>query len=213
MLKILVVLAFICGVYQIYTKDLFGKAAGPVAKDGKPAVVLAVGGNCGEVCNSVRKLLDGRGVQYEEVTVADANGAPVENDYGIQVYPTTLIGKQTIKGNDLAQIDAVLLDTFGEAILTSAERSAMAGHFDAQGNPKVVLYGTAWCGYCKKQRELFAEKGIPFDDLDVEVSGKAESAYNGLKGQGYPLTYVGYRRFNGYSQDDILQAVDELVKK
>lgn len=213
MLRILVVLAFICGVYQIYTKDLFNLKKGPVDKEGNALVVLASGPKCGDMCDSVRKLLQARGVAFEEVTVADADNAPVENKYNINVYPTTLIGKYKVQGDNLARIDALLLDTYGESILTGAERASMAGHFDAQGKPKVVLYGTTWCGYCKKQRELFADKGIAFDDLDVEASRSALSAYNGLKGQGYPLTYVGYKRFDGYNQDEILDAISEIAAK
>lgn len=213
MFRILIVLAVIFGVYQIYTKGWQGASSTALDKDGKPAVVLVVGPNCGTPCDSVRKLLDSRGVAVEEIDVAGPDGAPVDNKYGINTYPTTLIGKVKIQGDDLARIGAVLAETYGEQMLGRAERLSMAGHFDAQGKPKVVLYGTAWCGYCKKQRELFAEKGIAFDDLDVEVSSSAMSAYQNLNGQGYPLTYVGYRRFDGFHEDDILAAIDELSAK
>lgn len=213
MLRILIVLAVIFGVYQVYTKGFQGSSSSALDKDGKPAVVLVVGPDCGEHCNSVRKLLDSRGVAFEEIDIAGPDGAPVENKYGITTYPTTLIGKVKILGGDLPRINAVLAETYGDQMLSRAERSSMAGHFDAQGKPKVVLYGTAWCGYCKKQRELFDEKGIAFDDLDVETSTSAMSAYQGLNGQGYPLIYVGYRRFDGYHEDDILAAIDEVVKK
>jgi glutaredoxin len=32
----------------------------------------------------------------------------------------------------------------------------------------IILYGTAWCGYCKKAREYFKKKGVAFTDKDVE---------------------------------------------
>ena len=213
MLRVLIVLALIFGVYQIYTKGWQGASSTPLDQDGKPAVVLVVGPGCGEHCKRVRSLLDSRGVVFEEIDVAGPDGAPVDNQYGITAYPTTLIGKVQIRGDDLARIGAVLAETYGAQMLSGAERSAMAGHFDAQGKPKVVLYGTAWCGYCKKQRELFGQKGIAFDDLDVETSSAAMSAYRGLEGRGYPLTYVGYRRFDGYQEADIMAAIDDLVKK
>jgi hypothetical protein len=37
-------------------------------------------------------------------------------------------------------------------------------------------------------------------------------AYQVLKGIGYPLTYVGVRRFSGYNEQDILAAIAELKK-
>lgn len=210
MFRILIVLAVIFGAYQLYNKVWLGKASTAFDKDGKPRVVLVVGPECGDVCGSVRELLESRKVAFEEVDIAGPDGVPVQNKYGISSYPTTLIGKTRIEGNDLGRINAVLAETYGEQVLTGAERVAMSRHFDAQGKPKVVLYGTAWCGYCKKQRELFAENNIAFDDLDVETSSSAASAYQGLKGRGYPLTYVGNRRFDGYQQEEILAAIEEL---
>lgn len=216
MLRILIVLAFITGVYQLYTKHWLAPGTSPVSQvdsNGKPVVVLVVGPGCGDHCGSIRRLLEAGSIPFQEIDVAGPDGAPVDNQYGINTYPTTVIGKVRVQGSDLGRIKEVLAETYGGQIWSPGERMAMAGHFDQQGRPKVVMYGTPWCGYCKAQRELFAQKNIPFDDLDVEASGAAASAYNGLKGTGYPLTYVGYRRFSGYHQDDILAAIDELVAR
>ena len=38
---------------------------------------------------------------------------------------------------------------------------------------EVVVYTTAWCGYCIAARRLFQKLGIPF--LDVDVSGNPEA--------------------------------------
>jgi hypothetical protein len=32
----------------------------------------------------------------------------------------------------------------------------------------VVLYSTAWCGYCRKAREFFAANGIRYVEYDIE---------------------------------------------
>jgi len=32
----------------------------------------------------------------------------------------------------------------------------------------VELYTTAWCGYCKKARNFFKERSIPFKEYDIE---------------------------------------------
>ncbi len=213
MFKVLFLICLGFGAYQLHQKGWFGKSTGAVDANGKSAVVLVVGPDCGDPCESIRSLLTARGVPFEEVNLAGPDGAPVANKYGVNSYPTTLIGKLTVSGNDLSRITSALAETFGAEMLGRMERVAMAGHFDSQGKPKVVLYGTQWCGYCKEQRELFAAKGIAFDDVDVEASDAGKVAYGALKGTGYPLTYVGYRRFSGFQQEEILQAVNELVKK
>jgi glutaredoxin len=210
MLKWLIVAAFAFGGYQLYHKGFFGNGAAAVGKDGKPLVVLFVGPGCGEHCEGVRELLKARGMRFEEIDVAGTDGAPVPNKYGVNSYPTTLIGKVQVQGADLPRITAALAEQFGKNALSRSEQVAMDGHFDAGGKAKVVLYGTKWCGYCKAQRELFAAQNIPFDDIDVEASDAAMLAYSALKGSGYPLTYVGYRRFEGFQEGPLLAAVGEL---
>lgn len=54
-----------------------------------------------------------------------------------------------------------------------AETSGVDNAFASQ---KVVMLTTTWCGVCKRARAWLSEKGIPFDEYDVERSemGKAE---------------------------------------
>ena len=213
MLRLLLIICVGFGAYQLYQKGWPGKSVGAVDKTGKPAVVLVVAPDCGDDCDSIRTLLKSRGIAFEEISLAGPDGAPAENKYGVNSYPTTLIGKLRLEGNDPARITSALAEAYGDQVLGRMERVAMAGHFDGAGKPKVVLYGTQWCGYCKTQRELFAAKAIAFDDVDVEASDAGKLAYDSLKGAGYPLTYVGYRRFAGFQEQEILAAVDELVRK
>ena len=215
MLRLLLLICLGFGAYQLYHKGWPGSSAsaGAFDRSGKPAVVLAVAPGCGDACDSIRSLLQARGMAFEEISVTGPDGAPLDNKYGIKGYPTTLVGKLRVEGDDLGRVTGALAETFGDQMLGRMERSAMAGHFDSAGKPKIVLYGTKWCGYCTAQRELFAAKGIGFDDVDVEASHAAKLAYDSLKGTGYPLTYVGYRRFSGFQETEILAAIDELVGK
>ncbi|RJO67836.1 MAG: hypothetical protein C4523_08300 [Myxococcales bacterium] len=43
----------------------------------------------------------------------------------------------------------------------------------AQPSDKIVLYSTSWCGYCRKVRELFKAKGVPFIERDIEKDDEA----------------------------------------
>jgi mycoredoxin len=32
----------------------------------------------------------------------------------------------------------------------------------------IILYGVSWCGDCRRARQILAEKGIPYNDVDVD---------------------------------------------
>lgn len=213
MLRILLVALLAFGAYKFHQNGYTFSGSEAFDKDGKPLVVLFVGPQCEgtEVCERVRQTLVKRGVKYEEIDVAGPDGQPIPNKYGVDQYPTTLVGKRKVFGDDIDEVRSVLAEAFGKDVLTRGEQMAMNGHFDADGRPKVVMYGTQWCGYCKKQRELFADKGVRFDDVDVEASDAGKLAYSALQGSGYPLTYVGYRRFGGFQEQALLEAIDELA--
>lgn len=214
MKKFLLLALLAVAAYKFFPNSFpFLPTAGAFDKSGKPLVVVFVGHNCGGPCDAVVDTLKQRGVGFQAIDVMGADGAPVKNKYGVHRYPTTLIGKQEILGDDTQRITSALAEAYGaELILPRMERLVMANHFDAEGRALVVMYGTTWCGYCKQQRAFFATHGIPFDDVNVEASQASELAYRALKGNGYPLTYVGYRRFAGYQEREILDAIAELKK-
>lgn len=192
---------------------LASMTAAQAAVPPKARVMFFVGPDCGPECDSVRSMLKFRGVRFTEIDVTTLAEPPGKNKYGVSVYPSTLVGRTLIPGHDLPAITSTLAEVLGKDVLTAAEKTAMAGHFDKQGRPKVVMYGTGWCGYCKKERALLRARNIAFDDIDVEASAPAAVAYSTLKGTGFPLTYVGYRRFAGYQDTALLAAVSELSGK
>ncbi len=61
------------------------------------------------------------------------------------------------------------------------------------------MYSTVWCGYCKKARRYFKEKGIPFQEYDTETTQKGREDYKKLNGTGVPIILVGKKRMNGFS--------------
>ncbi len=38
---------------------------------------------------------------------------------------------------------------------------------------RIVVYGTSWCGYCTKTRDLFKAQGVTFLDKDIEKDAEA----------------------------------------
>ena len=72
---------------------------------------------------------------------------------------------------------------------------------------KVVLYGTAWCGYCAKTRDYFRKNHIDFVDLDIEKSPAALKAHKELGGGGVPVVLIGNRKITGYDADAFQAAI------
>lgn len=35
--------------------------------------------------------------------------------------------------------------------------------------PKVEIYATAWCPYCSRARQLLNDKGVEFEEIDVDA--------------------------------------------
>jgi len=206
MRKLLVLGVLGLAAYTAYrNRHSFLPREGAFDEAGNPIVRVFVGPDCGPGCDEVEDTLKQRGVGYERVDVL----SPAGQEYGIRQYPLTMVGRRRVVGNAVDGIVSMLAEAYGEGVLTYAERAAMAGHFDADGKPIVVLYGTQWCGYCKRQREFFASNQIAFADVDVEASLPAKAAYEALRGRGYPLVFIGYRRFEGYSDTEILDALAE----
>jgi glutaredoxin len=214
MKKIILVALLAFAGYKFYENgfSLSGNK-GAFDKGGRPLVVMFDGPGCGEHCEKVVSTLKSRGVEFEVIRVVEDDGTPVKNKYGIRNYPTTLIGRHEIRGADMMGITAALAETYGSEVLTRSERMAMVNHFDDSGKPMVVMYATNWCGYCKKQREYFADNNIPYEEINVEASQDNKLLFAALQGNGYPLTYVGYRRFAGYEENGIDKAVKELKVK
>lgn len=71
---------------------------------------------------------------------------------------------------------------------------------------EVILYSTAWCGYCTKARNFMNEKGIAFREEDIEKSASARQAYEALGGRGVPLLNVKGTVISGYNPQAIVKA-------
>lgn len=77
----------------------------------------------------------------------------------------------------------------------------------------VVLYGTSWCGYCKKAREWLTRKGVSFVDRDIEqdedaraeLARKAQAA--GVQPRGVPVIDVRGKLILGFDPREIERAL------
>jgi len=85
---------------------------------------------------------------------------------------------------------------------------------------QVVLYGTVWCGYCTKTRDLFKAQGVSFLDKDIEkdagARGEMESKMTkaDLKVTGsVPVIDFCGRIMVGYNEGLLLDLIKSQGKK
>ena len=64
-----------------------------------------------------------------------------------------------------------------------------------------VLFMTKWCGYCKQAKAYFAEKGIQYQEHDIETpAGMQALVASGFRGRGVPVLLWNERQLVGYSR-------------
>ena len=77
----------------------------------------------------------------------------------------------------------------------------------------MILFSTAWCPSCKTARAFFQQRGIPFQELDVERNQQAQQLYLQVSRQArlrpgvVPVIIVGDRVFQGFSRPQIEAAL------
>jgi len=78
-----------------------------------------------------------------------------------------------------------------------------------QGSPKVELYITGWCPYCREAVDFFKARGIYFDLYDIEKDEKAALRKNELDGRrGVPFAVINGQKIHGYSEQAYLKALE-----
>jgi glutaredoxin 3 len=82
---------------------------------------------------------------------------------------------------------------------------------DATMKPRVTMYTTAYCGYCRRAERLLAAKGITdIDEIRVDVDPEQRAAMMQRTGRRtVPQIYIGDRHVGGY---DELAALDRAGK-
>jgi glutaredoxin len=192
-----------------------GKNTAAVDAAGNSAVWLFTVEGCGDPCmNAVRELRN-RNVPFEEKVISperqDDENFKLWQGYRTGTnFPLLVVGEQTLTGFYVPHIAGLLGATFGETYLTHNERRYFKAHFNADGSPRIVLYGTDWCPYCAKLRKELNENHVMFEDVDVEKIGDTNQLLQTMGIGGYPATWVGYIRVNDGSNYNEIMA---LLKK
>jgi glutaredoxin 3 len=74
----------------------------------------------------------------------------------------------------------------------------------------VTMYATSWCPYCDRARRLLAQKGVAFEEIDVESAPEKRAEMQNRSGRrSVPQIFIGDRHVGG---SDDLQALEVAGK-
>jgi len=75
---------------------------------------------------------------------------------------------------------------------------------------KVDLYVTSWCPYCKKARNFFLSRGIPFSEYDIEKDKNAARRKKELDSRkGVPFAVINGHKIHGFIAAAYERALNE----
>lgn len=81
--------------------------------------------------------------------------------------------------------------------------------------PKIVMYTTSWCPYCRKARKLLNALDVEWIEKDIEKDRAAarELAVKAGRGAGVPVTDFDGRLVRGYNPDKLRKLAEEIRKQ
>jgi glutaredoxin 3 len=83
---------------------------------------------------------------------------------------------------------------------------------EMSASPEIIMYSTAWCGYCQRARSLFDRKGVSIREIKVDEDPAQRDIM--LKRSGgrrtVPQIFIGDRHVGGYDDLAALDRAGEL---
>jgi glutaredoxin len=195
----------------------FMESPGAFDDSGKPLIWVFTFEECGDPCSSALKELRNRNANFEEKKISpddqkDSNYTQWERFRIGTQFPIIVAGKDKILGTSTPAMATLLGKAFGDVYLTSSERRYFKKHFNEDGTPRIVMYGTDWCPYCTKLRNEFYESHVKFVDINVEAGDK-EAICQTMGIGGYPATWVGYTRvMKGAEYSEVMNELNTQLK-
>lgn len=73
----------------------------------------------------------------------------------------------------------------------------------------ITVYSTSWCGFCHQLKGWLTEKGLEFEDIDIEADeNAAKEVIEATKQMGVPVTKIKDSYVVGFDRHKI----EELLK-
>ena len=204
---ILIMVALGFAGWQFFIKGHSGQYPDVYLPDGTPDVFLLTYEQCGAVCDKARLHLKSRGIYFNEVD-AHKDEERWKELGGPRSFPFLLVGDQQAQGYNPGFFSSALGESLGTSGLSAQEQRIYAKHFDSAGEPKVVLYGTDWCGYCNRLRKRLEGDYIAYDYINMDKPDKKTWLMEAMGIYGYPVVYVGYERVQTPDFEHVVQALN-----
>jgi glutaredoxin 3 len=79
---------------------------------------------------------------------------------------------------------------------------------------EIVMYSTAWCGYCQRARNLLERKGVTFREIKIDEDSQQREVMLQKSGgrRTVPQIFIGERHVGGYDDLAALDRAGELDK-
>lgn len=80
---------------------------------------------------------------------------------------------------------------------------------------KVTIYGTTYCGYCRRAEDLLRRKGIAFDYIDVtnDPDARVELIERGDGRRTVPVIFIDDEPIGGYQELARMAATGDLDRR
>ena len=73
--------------------------------------------------------------------------------------------------------------------------------------PRVILYTTTQCHYCRQLKSLLKQLKVPFGEFDVAKNRRAFLDFQRQGGRGVPMLVVGKQVINGFRPEQVKNAL------
>lgn len=73
--------------------------------------------------------------------------------------------------------------------------------------PRITLYTTRNCPHCRRAKQYLKQKGLRFQELDVEQNVRAQKMLARLGTRSVPVIMIGDIRIDGFRQELIDSAL------
>ena len=67
--------------------------------------------------------------------------------------------------------------------------------------PRITLYSTRHCPHCRRAKQYLQQKGMHFQELDVERNARAQKMFARLGARGVPVIMIGDIRIDGFNRE------------
>jgi len=141
----------------------------------------------------IYKWIDKNGVIHFGQTPPQGAGTPTKMESALPTTNTPAVGRSQSEG---------------EKIPTDVRKNPPEEKASASQEATVELFSTSWCPYCRKAREFFQARGIPFVEYDIEADAEAARRKQAIDPHpGVPLVVINGQSIFGFMPEAYLKVL------